>query len=57
MPFLQNSDMFWKPTLAIQGDAATLISQLSENLRGYKCDPEWLATLQQRDIDKENANK
>lgn len=49
--------MFWKPTLAIQGDAATLISQLSENLRGYKCDPEWMATLQQRDIDKENANK
>lgn len=54
---MKNSDMFWKPTLAIQGDAATLISQLSENLRGYKCDPEWMATLQQRDIDKENANK
>lgn len=54
---MKNSDMFWKPTLAIQGDAATLISRLSDNLKGYKCNPEWLDTLRERDEQKESANK
>ncbi|XP_052828506.1 2-hydroxyacyl-CoA lyase 2 isoform X2 [Octopus bimaculoides] len=53
----KNSDMFWKPTVAIQGDAATFVTQLSSTLQGYKCDPEWLSTLRERDNLKEKANE
>lgn len=55
----KNSDMFWKPELAIQGDAARFFVDLASSLRGsFKVDSEWLTTLQSRDKAKEeNATK
>ncbi len=55
--FLQNSDMFWKPTVAVQADVATFVTQLHAALRGFKCDPEWPQSLKQRDIEKESGNE
>ncbi|CAL4141839.1 unnamed protein product [Meganyctiphanes norvegica] len=52
----KNSDMFWKPTVAVQGDVGTFIRDLSANLTGYTCDPDWLNTLRERDEQKEVAN-
>ncbi|XP_031429730.1 2-hydroxyacyl-CoA lyase 2 [Clupea harengus] len=54
---LKNSDMFWKPTVAIQGDAGSLLQRLSEGLKGYKCPEDWPQSLKQGDITKENANR
>ncbi|KAJ7372428.1 hypothetical protein OS493_018931 [Desmophyllum pertusum] len=52
----KNSDMFWKPTVAIQGDPATLMISLCEGLKGYNCPGDWVDTLKERDIEKEKAN-
>lgn len=49
--------MFWKPTVAIQGDVGSFMLKLAEGLKGYKCDPEWLNMLKKKDQDKESANK
>ncbi|KAM4651711.1 2-hydroxyacyl-CoA lyase 2 [Discoglossus pictus] len=53
---LKNSDMFWKPTVAIQGDAASFITKLWEGLKGYSCPSDWSESLKAGDIDKEKAN-
>jgi len=53
---LKNSDMFWKPTLAVQSDVASMVTQVVAGLKGYKCDPDWLALLRSRDDEKEKAN-
>uniref|UniRef100_A0A672STI4 2-hydroxyacyl-CoA lyase 2 n=1 Tax=Sinocyclocheilus grahami TaxID=75366 RepID=A0A672STI4_SINGR len=34
---LKNSDMFWKPTVAIQGDAGSFLLRLSKALKGHRC--------------------
>ncbi|ELU06807.1 hypothetical protein CAPTEDRAFT_171517 [Capitella teleta] len=52
----KNSDMFWKPTQAIQADVGSFIQSLLPLLRGYKCDPGWVATLRARDDAKEKKN-
>ncbi|XP_072182108.1 2-hydroxyacyl-CoA lyase 2-like [Diadema setosum] len=52
----KNSDMFWKPTLAVEGDPASFLVELQKGLQGYKCDEEWLKTLRARDEEKEAAN-
>lgn len=52
----KNSDMFWKPSVAVQGDPATLMIELSKGLKGYICPTDWLEKLKERDIDKEKAN-
>lgn len=52
----KNSDMFWKPTLAINGDPASLLVSLSEGLKGYKCPDEWPSMLKERDKEKEKVN-
>ena len=49
--------MFWKPTVAVQADVGTFITQLQTSLSGYKCDPEWPAMLKQRDDEKESSNE
>ncbi|KAH3884535.1 hypothetical protein DPMN_008518 [Dreissena polymorpha] len=49
--------MFWKPTVAIQGDVGEFIMGLAAGLKGYKCDPEWLNSLRGRDQEKEDANR
>lgn len=52
----QNSDMFWKPTIAVEGDVASFIVQISQGLKGYKCDPDWIQALKDKDQTKEKAN-
>jgi len=53
----QNSDMFWKPTIAIEGDVASFITEVANGLKGYKCDSEWVQKLKDKDNDKESANR
>ena len=55
--YLQNSDMFWKPTEALQADAGHFLVQLAQTLSGYKCDSDWPQMLKDRDIEKEKANR
>lgn len=52
----KNSDAFWKPTVAIQGDPATLMKLLSKSLKGYNCPVDWVDMLKERDIEKEKTN-
>ncbi|XP_061828706.1 2-hydroxyacyl-CoA lyase 2 [Nerophis lumbriciformis] len=54
---LKNSDMFWKPTVAIQGDAGSFLLQLSKGLKGHRCPVEWSESLKAGDSAKENANR
>ncbi|KAL2095903.1 hypothetical protein ACEWY4_008051 [Coilia grayii] len=54
---LKNSDMFWKPTVAIQGDAGSFLQRLSKGLKGYKCPEDWPQSLKKGDITKEKANR
>ncbi|XP_008306778.1 2-hydroxyacyl-CoA lyase 2 [Cynoglossus semilaevis] len=54
---LKNSDMFWKPTLAIQGDAGSFLVQLSKGLKGHRCPEEWTQSLRAGDATKENTNR
>ncbi|XP_048121401.1 2-hydroxyacyl-CoA lyase 2 isoform X2 [Alosa alosa] len=54
---LKNSDMFWKPTVAIQGDAGSFLDRLSKGLKGYKCPEDWPQSLKQGDITKEQTNR
>ena len=49
--------MFWKPTVAIQGDVGSFMIKLAEGMKGYKCDQEWLDMLRGKDADKEKANR
>ncbi|CAM9861217.1 unnamed protein product [Lampetra planeri] len=53
---LKNSDMFWKPTVAVQGDPGSFLVSLSAGLKGYKCPKEWARDLKQGDEKKEKAN-
>lgn len=52
----KNSDMFWRPSVAVQGDPATLMIELSKGLKGYTCPTDWVDKLKERDIDKEKVN-
>ncbi|XP_056139483.1 2-hydroxyacyl-CoA lyase 2 [Lampris incognitus] len=54
---LKNSDMFWKPTIAIQGDAGSFLLRLSKGLKGHRCPEEWPQSLKAGDISKEKANR
>uniref|UniRef100_A0AAY4CX34 2-hydroxyacyl-CoA lyase 2 n=1 Tax=Denticeps clupeoides TaxID=299321 RepID=A0AAY4CX34_9TELE len=54
---LKNSDMFWKPTVAIQGDAGSFLLRLSKGLKGYRCPEDWPQSLKQGDITKEKADE
>lgn len=52
----KNSDMFWKPTLAIQSDPASFIVKLAEATKS-KGPEDWLNTLREKDNAKETTNK
>ncbi|XP_068238896.1 2-hydroxyacyl-CoA lyase 2-like [Palaemon carinicauda] len=52
----KNADMFWKPTVAVLGDVGTFVRDLAAHIMDYKCDPEWVATLRDRDEAKEASN-
>lgn len=49
---LQNSDMFWKPTLSVQGCISDFLIRLS-NMKVPSMNKEWLLSLIERDVDKE----
>ncbi|XP_043532820.1 2-hydroxyacyl-CoA lyase 2 [Chiloscyllium plagiosum] len=53
---LKNSDMFWKPTLAVRGDAGSFLVRLAEGLRGYQAPRDWTRHLKDGDVKKEKAN-
>ena len=56
--WLQNSDMFWKPSVSVEADVASCLVRISDGLKGgVKCADDWLATLQKRDDVKEEANR
>ncbi|KAF6018509.1 ILVBL [Bugula neritina] len=44
----RNSDMFWKPTVAVQADAGTFIVELQKRLGKLHVDTEWVNKLKQR---------
>jgi acetolactate synthase-like protein len=52
----RNSNMFWKPTLAVCADVGSFLQELSLCLVDYKCSPDWLQQLRDRDIAKEELN-
>ncbi|XP_071437857.1 LOW QUALITY PROTEIN: 2-hydroxyacyl-CoA lyase 2-like, partial [Pithys albifrons albifrons] len=54
---LRNSDVFWKPRLAVQGDPASFVVALAKKLQGLSCPKEWLEKLQERDREKEQQNR
>lgn len=54
---LQNSDMFWKPAIAVQADVGSTISALTAALKGYRCDPDWVHLLRSRDEETEKKNR
>uniref|UniRef100_A0A6Q2YG24 2-hydroxyacyl-CoA lyase 2 n=1 Tax=Esox lucius TaxID=8010 RepID=A0A6Q2YG24_ESOLU len=54
---LKNSDMFWKPTVAIQGDAGSFLIRLSQGLKGHKCPEDWPQSLKAGDVIKEKVNR
>jgi len=49
--------MFWKPSLALISDVASVLVSVSDALQGYKCDYQWIAQLRQRDDKKEADNR
>ncbi|EDO32896.1 predicted protein, partial [Nematostella vectensis] len=53
----KNSDMFWKPTVAIQGDPASFLCSLCEALKGYESPKDWVDSLKDRDLQKESDNR
>ncbi len=52
----KNSDMFWKPTLAIQSDPASFIVKLAEATKTQGPE-DWLKSLREKDNAKEIQNK
>ncbi|XP_014749281.1 PREDICTED: acetolactate synthase-like protein [Sturnus vulgaris] len=50
---LRNSDVFWKPRLAVHGDPASLVVALSRSLQGFSGPREWLEQLRDSDRDRE----
>lgn len=54
----KNSDMFWKPTLAIVADPGSFMVAISNVLSSsYKCDQTWVSKLVGRDKDKDTENR
>ncbi|XP_030826600.1 acetolactate synthase-like protein [Camarhynchus parvulus] len=54
---LRNSDVFWKPRLAVQGDPASLLVALSRSLPGFSCPRPWLQRLREAEAEKERLNR
>ncbi|XP_074060383.1 2-hydroxyacyl-CoA lyase 2 [Macrotis lagotis] len=54
---LLNSDLFWKPQEAVQGDVGSFLLKLVEGLRGQTWSQEWIEQLQETDRKKEQANR
>ncbi|XP_023594545.1 2-hydroxyacyl-CoA lyase 2 [Trichechus manatus latirostris] len=52
---LLNSDLFWKPQEAVQGDVASFMLKLGEGLRGHTWGPDWVEELREADRQKEQT--
>lgn len=58
----KNSDAFWKPALAIQGDSASFVVEVSKqkivdvSFYGSKTWESWSKLLKEREADKEKNN-
>lgn len=52
----KNSGFFWNPTLASQSDVGSTLLSIARGLKGFKCDPEWIKMLREKDNAKEKAN-
>eukprot|EP00112_Aurelia_sp_Birch-Aquarium-sp1_P009235 Seg2040.2 transcript_id=Seg2040.2/GoldUCD/mRNA.D3Y31 product="Acetolactate synthase-like protein" pseudo=true protein_id=Seg2040.2/GoldUCD/D3Y31 len=52
----KNVNVFWKPSLAVQADPATLIVSIKKSLGDYKVSEDWTSMLKDRDIEKEKSN-
>ncbi|XP_027951090.1 acetolactate synthase-like protein isoform X1 [Eumetopias jubatus] len=52
---LLNSDMFWKPQEAVQGDVGSFVVRLAEGLKGQTWASDWTEELRQADQQKEQA--
>ena len=55
--YFQNSDLFWKPSVAVLADVGGFMTLLAKGLEDYKCDEAWLQSLRVRDSEKEKANR
>ena len=49
--------MFWKPSVAICADVGSFLQELALFLVDYKCSPDWLQNLKERDAEKEKLNR
>ncbi|XP_076978020.1 2-hydroxyacyl-CoA lyase 2 isoform X1 [Tamandua tetradactyla] len=52
---LLNSDIFWKPQEAVQGDVGSFMLKLVEGLRGQTWAPDWAEELREADRQKEQT--
>jgi len=52
----KNSDMFWKPTLAVQGDPGQFLVDLGGSLGAGGAWEDWLEECRGREVAKEEAN-
>lgn len=52
---LLNSDIFWKPQEAVQGDVASFMLKLVEGLQSQTWAPEWAEELREADRQKEQT--
>ncbi|XP_008587291.1 PREDICTED: acetolactate synthase-like protein isoform X2 [Galeopterus variegatus] len=52
---LLNSDIFWKPQEAVQGDVGSFVLKLVEGLQGQTWAPDWAEELQEADRQKEQT--
>ncbi|KAB0386134.1 2-hydroxyacyl-CoA lyase 2 [Muntiacus reevesi] len=52
---LINSDIFWKPQEAVQGDVGSFVVKLMEGLRGQMWASDWAEELRQADRQKEQT--
>ncbi|GAB5567839.1 2-hydroxyacyl-CoA lyase 2 isoform X2 [Prionailurus iriomotensis] len=52
---LMNSDMFWKPQEAVQGDVGSFVVTLAEGLKGQTWASDWAEELRQADRQKEQT--
>lgn len=54
---LRNADVFWRPRIAVRGDAASFVVGLAQRLRGFSCPTHWLQRLREAEQKKERANR
>lgn len=59
LQLFKNSDVFWKPTLAVLADPASFVTQLEARKPKLSSTDiqSWVEILKSREIEKENANK